>query len=453
VLRGAAAWLLLCVPALAANGYALASDEMDDDQAADFASYNDIKFDPNVRPAQATSGRSNRTAARSRTSRVPYMIGDSPLSGSNSSEFQLGTTYFDSFGDPLGSTPLVRVDQPNLATRLNIAEGNTALPEDRFIFSYRHFTNAIDASVLGTQNFLNLDQWVVGFEKTFLNELGSLAIQMPFYRQLDSDLNVSRDATGAHLPIDQLDGEIGNLQGYLKVLLCRESNMAFSFGVGCSTPTADDATVRGNFDGPFVLSQNPAVQATSPSTFFFEGRFENNTVNLVPFIAWSMRPQQSALFHQGFVQVDVPLNSSEVSFRSTGTIEPDSGFGAETFDDVESDRLSQQAILRANLGLGYWICQRQGMNVAALVECHYTTNVNSGDNSSVPVTTFSDGSGNTIPLNLTAVNSGDFDVVNLTGGFAVDLGTCLITNGVAVPVVDDDRQFDMEYNLQIHQRF
>jgi hypothetical protein len=42
----------------------------------------------------------------------------------------------------------------------------------------------------------------------------------------------------------------------------------------------------------------------------------------------------------------------------------------------------------------------------------------------------------------------------MTGGFAVDLGSCLITNGVCVPVVEGaDRQFDFEYNLQIHQRF
>jgi len=449
--------LFLCAPALADNGYAIATDENSNgDQGMQLAAYNEIEYDPYVQPAQATGGgrSSNRTTARSRTSRVPYMIGDSPLSSGSTGAIDISTTYLDSFGDTVGSTPLVHIEQPNLATRLNIAEGNTALPEDRFIFSYRHFTNAIDTNVLGTQNFLNLDQWVIGFEKTFLNELGSFAVQMPMYRQLDSDLDVSRDSLGAQLPINQLDGEIGDINGYLKLLLFREPTCAFSIGVGCSAPTADDTTISGNFDGPFALSDNPAVQATPGSTFFFQGRFENHTVNVVPFLAWAIRPRQSLLFHQGFVQVDVPLNSSEVSLRTIGNVDPDAGFDDQNFDVTQTDRLSEQMLLRANLGLGYWICQREGMRVAALAECHYTTDVNSGDASGVNATTFSDTQGNTLPLNLAVNQNGDFDVVNLTGGFAVDLGTCLITNGVCVPVCDGvDRQFDLEYNLQIHQRF
>jgi hypothetical protein len=276
---------------------------------------------------------------------------------------------------------------------------------------------------------------------------------MPLYRQLDSDLDVSRDSLGAQLPIDQQGGELGDINGYLKVLLFRSPTCAFSFGVGCAAPTADDTTIRGNFDGPFTLSENPAVQATPGSTFFFQGRFENNTVNVVPFLAWAVRPRDSLLFHQGFVQCDVPLNSSEVTFRTIGNVDPDAGFGAENFDVTQTDRLSEQMLLRANFGLGYWICQRQGMRVAAIAECHYTTNVNSGDSTSANPATFTDTATNTLPLNLGVNQNGDFDVVNMTGGFAVDLGTCLITNGVCVPVVDDDRQFDCEYNLQIHQRF
>jgi hypothetical protein len=352
---------------------------------------------------------------------------------------------------------LVRIDEPILGgRRLNVAEGNTALPEDRFIFSYRHFTNAVDTNVLGTQDFLNLDQWVVGFEKTFLDELGSLQVQMPIFRQLDSDLDVSRDTFGGQqLPIDQQDGEIGNIQGILKVLLFRAPTCAFSFGVGATAPTADDTTIRGNFAGPFPLTTDPAVSATPGSVFTFEGRMENNTVNCVPFIAWACRGQGSPLFHQGFVQCDIPLNSSEVSVRSTGTVTPDSGFGAETLDVTSSDRLSQQAIIRANLGLGYWICQREAMNVAAIAECHYTGDVSNGDSTNVPLTTFSDTIGDTIPLGLNVNNNRDFNIVNMTAGLAVDLGTCLIVNGVSVPVSNsaNDRDFDMEYSLQIYQRF
>jgi hypothetical protein len=451
-----AAVMLLCAPALAGRyDFPFEKSYAAEEEDVELASYNEVQYDPNVRPAQATSSSSGRTAARSRTSRVPYMIGDTPLSGaSGMGSLEISTIYFDSFTGETSTTELVEIEQPVIGgIRLNVAEGNTALPEDRFIFSYRHFTNAIDTNVLGAQSFLNMDQWVVGFEKTFFNELGSLAIQMPFYRQLDSNLDVSVDSTGANFPSDQQNGEIGNLNGYLKVLLYRTSSCAFSFGVGCSTPTADDTTIRGNFEGPFTLSNNPPVQATAPSTFFFQGRIENHTVDVVPYIAWAVRDPQTPLFHQGFLQVDVPVNSSEASFRSTGTIVPDAGFAPDAFDVTSTDRLSYQALLRANLGFGYWFYEQNSTRVAGIVECHYTSNVSSGDATGLQIANFA-GGGDDLPLNLAVGQTNNFDFLNLTAGIAVDLGTCLITNGVAVPLLnDEDRAFDMEYNLQIHQRF
>ena len=77
-------------PAFADGRYAVATDNTSaNDRATQLAAYNEIQYDPYVRPAQATGGgSSNRTAARSRTSRVPYMIGDSPLSSGHAGEIR-----------------------------------------------------------------------------------------------------------------------------------------------------------------------------------------------------------------------------------------------------------------------------------------------------------------------------------------------------------------------------
>ena len=65
--------------------------------------------------------------------------------------------------------------------RLNIADNNMALTDDRVYFLYNHFHNALvaDANLLGGGDFrrISVDRYTVGGEKTFVN--GDWSVELP----------------------------------------------------------------------------------------------------------------------------------------------------------------------------------------------------------------------------------------------------------------------------------
>ncbi|MCA9234875.1 MAG: hypothetical protein KDA44_05365 [Planctomycetales bacterium] len=401
----------------------------------------------------------NRTASRSaRSTRVPYMIGDQFGGGNGSMDM-----YSDMGLDGYDVTPISSVQSPVFGgNRFNVAEANSTLPTDRFIFSYRHLSNAFQSNIIGQSAATDIEHFVVGFEKTFLDGMGSVQFQVPLLRQLNSDLVVYQDAFGSNLPATDRHGELGNLATTLKLLLIERQTLAIGGGVAVTAPTGDDASIVGDFDTTFPLANNPAVNATAPSSFFFEGYFPNHTVNLVPFLAWAYHPA-NGFFHQGFLQVDAPLNSSPARVVAQGTITPDAIYDEETFDVDMEGRIKQRTLLRANLSFGYWF-QRGSRNsivqgVAGLFEAHYTHALDDPNSLIVPVATFTDPSTTYDPfsVNITAGGpGGNVDIVNLSTGFVIDMGSCQITNGVIVPVSGngrDDRAFDFEYNLQVNRFF
>lgn len=419
-----------------------------------------------IRLTQATSrSQSNsfnsgaRTASRSaRSTRLPYMIGDQFGGGNGSMEM-----YGDMGLHGHDITPISRIESPIFGgNRLNVAEANSTLPTDRLIFSYRHLSNAFESNIIGQTAMTDIEHFVVGFEKTFLDGMGSVQFQVPLLRQLDSDLNVYQDSFGSNLPVSDRHGELGNLATTIKLLLIERSTCALGGGVAVTAPTADDASIIGDFDTTFPLAQSPAVSATSPSSFFFDAYFDNHTVNLVPFLAWAIRPN-NGFFHQGFIQVDAPLNSSPARIVSQGTITPDTIYDPETFNVEAEGRVKQRTLLRTNLAFGYWFRQadRQAIvrGIAGMVEVHYTHALDDPNSLVVPLATFTDPSTINDPfsLNITAGGpGGNVDIVNLSTGLVLDMGSCQITNGVVVPVSGNeryDRAFDFEYNLQVNRFF
>jgi hypothetical protein len=410
-------------------------------------------FDDQVTPVQAAtrsgSGRTfaSRTSSRAgRTSRIPYMIGDSP-SGHSSG---LGATI------GFEGIELAEAEHPILGGgRFNAAENAISFPTDRIYANYRHFSEANDVVFAGRQTSLPIDRLDVGFEKTVFDGVSSIELRVPVVRQLDSDLSLFGDASGANLS-DIRHGELGNIGVNFKVLLVSRGTFGVSGGVGVSCPTGEDAYIDLEVDDPdVVITPSPLVSTTSPTNISFIGQFDNDTVNLVPYIAWFVRPGR--FFHQGFLQVDAPLNRSDASIAVDGEITPDSTYGAETFSVVQTGELDQQTLLRANAGFGYWLSYGgDGMlrGLAGLFEIHYTSALDNANPFVVPVTTLI-GTGEDIPINVAAgPRSNDIDIVNLTAGLVADLGSCQVTNGFIVPVTDDEeRQFDFEYSLMLNRRY
>jgi hypothetical protein len=420
-----------------------------------------LVYDEDFELAQAAAPAPSRTMATrtagraGRTSRVPYMIGDQEESPHTSVSVGMGNSIgFEGIDIAQAEHPIL------FGTKFNAAENAISFPTDRVYVNYRHFEGAHDVNVLGRQSSLALDRFDTGFEKTALDGLMSVELRVPVVRQLNSDLVIFSGPGGGNLPVSDRHGELGNLGVNLKMLLLGRPTYGISAGVGVSCPTAEDTNINMTLSEPdFTISQAPFVSSTPPTNLTFIGQFDNDTINLVPYLAWFYRP--SRFFHQGFLQVDTPLNRSDASVLVSGEITPTSTYGPETFNVYQTGELDQQTLLRANAGFGYWLSQggRGGMlqGVAALFEAHYTTALDDANPFVVPVTTLSSGSSGVadVPLNVVAgpaVNN--IDIVNLTGGIVADLGSCQITNGIIVPVTEgDDRQFDLEYCLQMNHRF
>ena len=320
------------------------------DEQAEWADYNqEAGEDADVVLAQATQGNSNnrggyRTAARSgRTSRVPYMIGDSPFSSSSIN----GALAIEGL-------PVSNIEHPIFGGgRSNVAENNSVMPDDRVLFDYRHFHNATETNVLGATNNLDIERFVVGFEKSMFDGLLSAQLSVPLVRQLNSDLQVYDDGfSSVNVPVTDRHGEFGNMAVALKTLLCSRSRFAFSGGVAVNIPTADDAQITQYYNNPgVVLLDSPLVSSTAPTSIFLDARFDNDTVNLVPFFAWSYRGTDR-FFHQGFVQVDTPLNRSDAQISVSGEITPDGPpLTSTSFNVTETRRDRSANAVAAQLGL------------------------------------------------------------------------------------------------------
>jgi hypothetical protein len=418
----------------------------------------ELRDDHQVQLAQAVAPRGSnrsvpaRTVVRSsRTSRVPYMIGDSPSSPTDGLGASVGFSGID----------IADAEHPVFGGgRFNAAENAISFPTDRIYANYRHFSGAYDVDVLGQQSSLPVDRLDVGFEKTAFDGLMSAELRLPIVRQLNSDLEIFSDSGGGNLPISDRTGELGNLAVNVKLLLVSRRTFGVSTGLGVTCPTGEDAYIDMFLDEPsLTISQSPLVSSIAPTNISFVGQFANETVNLVPYVAWFVRPGR--FFHQGFLQIDAPLNRSTASVQVDGQITPDSAYSASTFNVAQTGEIDQQSLLRANFGFGYWLTQGppggllQGL--AGLFEVHYTTALDNANPFVVPVTTL-DAIGPTDPDVPIDVVSGpvfnNVDIVNMTLGVVADLGSCQVTNGFVFPVTDGrDRAFDFEYSLQMNRRF
>ncbi|MCA9234874.1 MAG: hypothetical protein KDA44_05360 [Planctomycetales bacterium] len=399
----------------------------------------------------------NRTASRTaRSSRMPYMIGDQFGGGSGS--FDLLTQGSNGSGLSLAS-----IESPIFGgNRYNVAEANSALPSDRLLFSYRHLSNVFNSVGLGQAGASDVDQFVIGYEKSFLDGMGSMQFQVPMYRELSSQLDVYDDAFGSNLAPTDRHGEFGNLQAALKLALIERGGLTITGGAGVTSITADDAQFSGSFDANLPLLNSPSVGTTAPTSFTFDGEVKNCTVHVIPYLAWAYRPQ-NAFFHQGFLQVDVPVNSTPFSVEATGVITPDSLYDAETFDVSGRGNILPPTLLRANLSFGAWVvqnpCNDLVQGVAALFEVHYTHALNDPNGYTMPLAAFTDPSMTEDPFTVdlrAGGPAGNVDVVNLSAGVVLDLGSCMLTNGIVVPISGNgvgNRAFDFEYNMQLNRLF
>ncbi len=413
---------------------------------------------PQGRGPRLSQRRSRRVAAgtTSGIASVPYMIGDTGA----------GTCL--SFGGLLD----VELSHPTLTcSRLNVSENNSPRPTDRLYLSYRHFHNATPTRVFQFSRDFNVDRFTLGGERTFFDGLCSVEIRAPISGRLNSNVftEIRTDLTPPIVdPIaggtfSQIEGlrraELGNISIVFKSLLYECPTCLVSAGVAFTLPTAKDVNYGVDIIDTFFFPGFPTV--TADQDILLDMAISNETVYIAPFLAWLWQPEsQERFFHQGFLQVEVAANPSNVRVIGSGFSDffvSGTPVGSLNWFVPFPGRteLFAQSILRLNLGWGYVLAEDPRASwiqrLTGLFEVHYTTTVQDADISSVAIIEdFGFGVQNIDIGN----RSNRVDIVNLVTGLSANMGNFVVTNGVTVPITtDSNRGFDFEYNLQIQRPF
>ena len=413
---------------------------------------------PQARTAQRSSAGASRSAVARRNSNlssVPFMIGDTGA----------GTCL--SFGGLLD----VDLSHPTLTcSRLNISENNSPLPTDRLYFSYRHFHNATPTRVFQFNRDFHVDRFTLGGERTFYDGLLSFEIRAPLEGRLNS--NVFTELRTDLVPpvidpiaggtFDQFEGlrraELANLSLVFKALLQESNNCAVSAGVAFTLPTARDVNYGVDIIDTFSFDGFPTI--TAEQDILLDVAVSNETIYVAPYLAWLMQPNRK-FYHQGFLQVEVAANPSNVRIIGDGISEFfDGGTSLGTFNwnvgfPGRAD-LFAQTLLRLNLGFGYVVMENSRADwiqrLTAIFETHYTTTLQEANFTSVEVI---EDLGIVGAQDIVIGNRNNrVDIVNLVTGISANVGNFVVTNGFTAPITSgSNRGFDFEYNLQIQRPF
>jgi hypothetical protein len=399
----------------------------------------------------------------------------------------------------------------------NVAENNSPLPQDRMGFRYNHFTNAL--SVVGESNLppvpdprnaggvvptttktYDVELYTFTAEKTFLDGWGSVEVRIPFQTTLSSDLTLS---TGRTLGIEgtapngiiditstpeetlgRERNEFGNMELIFKGLMYQSPTLALSGGVSFTIPTANNTRVQVN---DYIGSINLNTESVSIQRLR-EFDIKNETWAASPFLAALATPTER-FFAQGFMQFDIPMNTSRVNYSETiplnvsgsaflpsgtfpsqngGVVAVPPGVLAPPFS--VSDHLREQALMHVDLGTGYWLVRDPQANwlngLAGTFELHYTHTLNSADlvilpRDSVGIPTGAEtatGQATTLLPEATPTvgnRRNHLDILDATVGTTFLLGNrATLATAFSAPLRGhDNRTYDWEFHVQLNYYF
>lgn len=384
----------------------------------------------------------------------------------------------------IGGALVAEVAHPTFAcSRLNIAENNSPLVRDRIFYSYRHFHNGSTVDLFryspqGRAGDLDIDRHTFGFESRVTDNT-SIEFRVPINTQLSSNLSFTQGDSGSttngsnnnlNSILNDRTTNIGNLDLIFKSRLSTSETFYLSGGFGLNLPTAPSVHVRGNvndqnyqlYDPDLTLQQNAIngpLNGTPPTgdtvLLQFDGTYRNQTVNLSPFLAFVWIPDE-ALFTQGFVQVDVPLNESN---GRLGLFLDAGGLNYDTLANPQAAKLAQQTLLRLNYGIGGWLYTSDTGYLSSLglmFEAHYTTTLNDSD---VVTLNIAQPGAISLPVLDRGLTAGfgnlenRVDVLNFVVGVPMRFGSTTIYNGFVAPAPHMDRGFDFEYMFAINRQY
>ncbi len=361
----------------------------------------------------------------------------------------------------------------------------------------------------------NAHFYTFGFEKTFWDQMASLELRIPFATTLSARQNfiASQPVPGtgagpgltsfAGIPVNVPVGaaplvtpgtdvlgatatQIQDLSFILKRVLYISQDRRFlmSGGMGVTAPTAPDVKVSivDSYDDPQLFEPPGSVFDLvdfDPNGIATNMRRRDITVknqiwDVAPFLAMVATPTNRT-FVNGFMQVDVPLNSADVYYRETRTdivardIFPNATatnsngmvFGPNGSEGTfrQKAKINGQSLLQMDIGGGYWLYRnpaaRRVTGLASLMELHYTSTLENAD-----IVTFQpqpslfltgDATTKEAPTRIGNL-ANRVDILNLTLGGVVQVANAgTLAVGYVAPLRSGfNRTFDGELNVQFN---
>lgn len=350
---------------------------------------------------------------------------ESPFELGEAAPAQVGESYAvaapnfvgDFFGGPVGGAVIAssfsntRITFPDLASGgvtgiQKLVENSSPIPRDRLLFNYSFYNN-----VQFTPGGLDVNRYVVGFEKTFFDQLCSIELRAPFASTLNSDMYPN---SFPNSPPNSTNTEFGNLTLYGKALLLTGDTFAIGAGLGVSLPTANDINLLAPNGARFVNIRNESVQ-------------------LLPYLGGVYAPNDR-FFSQAILQVNTVTSGNPVYLNVPRA-------GLQQFGT-----LNDPTWLFASLNVGYWTHRsdpsRRLSGIAPLFEVHYNTTLQNTDSISVG------------PLRVGNTNS-QLEMINLVAGVNLEFfGRSYLSIAYVAPATGGaDRFFDGELRVLCNRYF
>ncbi len=344
-------------------------------------------------------GAINRTITQATSGLAVQTLTVGPLSGN------IAGGFVDYTGTLTGEQVVALPSAGGTVGRIKMAEDNSPIPRDRFIFTYDNFD-----SVPYTTSGFTVNRYQFGFEKTFFDGRWSAEFRLPFASTMAAS-NVQGFESSAT--------ELGNVRFALKRIFSQNSVLTTSSGVAVTLPTAADAVAISSFDGAELY------------------RFKNESVTVEPFIAALFTPN-SRLFAQTWASVNVDVSGGQLTWNRNV-------FGGEG-----ASRVWDLPILAVSQQIGYWVVQRDSgwlRGLAPFAELHWNYTI-AQDKLLTEVNKRSDGYG----LTVQGVASNE---LNLTTGIMMMLGNNLnVGIGASAPLLQKpDRTFDAQVGVRANYVF
>ncbi|MFN3193267.1 MAG: hypothetical protein ACE361_22335 [Aureliella sp.] len=355
--------------------------------------------------ASASVGRYFGSAVHRNLLQTPEMFGDFRRPGTSLTFFPVahssGSNLTTGDGDDDGAIAGIDFPSAQAFSGMRVSENNVALPQDRVWTSYHHFNNAFN---LPSGN-LDLDRFIIGFEKTFNGGSSSIEVRLPIAGSLDPVDPTGNTAFAG--------GSFGNLGLIYKRVLMANQDRVLAAGLRIETPTGSEWH----------------SSDSSGAEFSFAPR----AVYLTPFIG-ALREFNDIWFVNSFLQLDIATGGDRLRASLNG-------------NPAQDFFVDQPPLLQIDIGGGVWLVTpaEQAVGVSYLSEIHIATALADDDAFAVDP--------NFGTPNVFVEDAAIRSVVNLTNGLHFQFSElCSVRTAFSVPLLED-RIFDSEFMVQINRNY